>query len=319
MQYAPIALFTYNRPDKTKTVIESLMQNAEAKDSELFIFSDGPKNERAVEGVKANREYLRSLKNLVLCKENNEYTFKSITIIEREKNWGLANSLIAGITEICDKYGRVIVVEDDLILSPYFLKFMNDGLEKYENEDKVGAISGFVYPVGKELPNTFFLKYFNCWGWAIWKRSWDLLNLDTKYLLRKLRFKKNEFELGGNGAYGNLYCQKVGLVNSWWVRLYASLFLANKLTLYPNVSLVTNNGIDGTGTHCNSKDNYGYSKIQIAKNAIEIHNPKIEESIIIKGIYVSYFKSLISKNKYIVKKYKSFKSFIRRLMYIDCI
>lgn len=319
MLYAPIALFTYNRPDKTQRVLESLMQNKEAKDSELFIFSDGPKNEKAFEGVKANREYLHSLKKSFNSSNRESAAFKSITIIEREKNWGLANSLIAGITDVINKYGRVIVVEDDLILSPYFLKFMNDGLEKYKDEDKVGAISGFVYPVGEELPNTFFLKYFNCWGWAIWKRSWDLLNLDTKYLLRKLRFRAKEFDYGGNGAYGNLYCQKIGLVNSWWVRLYASLFLADKLTLYPNVSLISNNGIDGSGTHSTSKDNHGYSKVLISSNAIEIFNPKIEESTVAKNIYITYFKSLLSKDKCIYTKYKSFKSFIRRLLYIDCL
>ena len=318
MKYAPIALFTYNRPDKTKTVIESLLQNAEAKDSEVYIFSDGAKNEKAVEGVKANREYLHSLKNSLISNNKEISVFKSITIIEREKNWGLANSLIAGITDVINKYGRVIVVEDDLILSPYFLKFMNDGLEKYKDEDKVGAISGFVYPVGTELPNTFFLKYFNCWGWAIWKRSWNLLNLDTKYLLRKLRFHANEFDYGGNGAYGNLYCQKIGIVNSWWVRLYASLFLANKLTLYPSFSLVANNGSDGSGTHSGSEDYYGYSKVLTSGKSIEIKNSIIEETKTVRNIYIKYFNSL-NKDAYIIKQYKLLKSFIRRLLYIDCI
>lgn len=309
MKYAPIALFTYNRPDKTRRVLESLMLNAEAKDSEIFIFSDGPKNEQAVEGVKQNREYLKSLTSNALTSNQ----FNSISIIEREKNWGLANSLIAGITEVINKYGRVIVVEDDLILSPFFLKFMNDGLEKYKDEDKVGAISGFVYPVKRELPETFFLHYFNCWGWAIWKRSWDLLNLDTKYLLRKLRFKKKDFDYGGNGAYGNLYCQKVGLVDSWWVRLYASLFLAGKLTLYPNVSLTTNMGNDGSGTHCgNCEDRY--SKGALSLTQINIKDIDITENQYCKLQYIQYFSSLAKSNDYL----GDIKSFIRRFLYIDC-
>lgn len=306
MKYAPIALFTYNRPDKTQRVLESLIQNAEAKDSELFIFSDGPKNEKAVEGVKSNREYIHTVSG-----------FKTVTIIEREKNWGLANSLIAGITEVINKYGRVIVVEDDLILSPYFLKFMNDGLEKYKDEDRVGAISGFVYPVKGELPNTFFLRYFNCWGWAIWKRSWDLLNLDTRHLLRKLRFKKNEFDVGGCGAYGNLYCQKVGLVDSWWVRLYASLFLANKLTLYPGVSLVANGGSDGSGTHGGNKSNEGYSKVNIADSRVLIKDVEISENSLVVGAYSQYFASIDKRSVWCIKL-QDVKSFVRRILYIDC-
>ena len=107
MTYAPIALFTYNRADKTQRVVESLLQNAEAKFSDLFIFSDGPKTPEKKAGVEENRKYIHTISG-----------FKSISIIEREKNWGLANSLIAGITEVINKYGRVIVVEDDLILSP---------------------------------------------------------------------------------------------------------------------------------------------------------------------------------------------------------
>ena len=106
MTYAPIALFTYNRADHAQRAVESLLQNAEAKDSDLFIFSDGAKNEKAIKGVEDNRKYIHTVTG-----------FKTITIIEREKNWGLANSLIAGITDVINKYGRVIVVEDDLILT----------------------------------------------------------------------------------------------------------------------------------------------------------------------------------------------------------
>lgn len=304
--YAPIALFTYNRADKTQRVLESLIQNAEAKDSDLFIFSDGPKNDKAVEGVKANREYIHTVTG-----------FKSVTIIEREKNWGLANSLIAGITEVINKYGKVIVVEDDLILSPYFLKFMNDGLEKYKEEPRVGAISAYVPSNDKNLPENYFLRYFHCWGWATWKHGWDLLNTDTKYLLRKMRFKKNEFDVGGNaGAYGNLLCQKYGLVDSWWVRFYASLFLADKLTLYPRQALAVNNGLDGSGTH-SKESTVNQTKIS-STVPIRIDDILIVES---KEAYMAFkaaFDINAANGSYITVTAKKFKSFIRRLFYIDC-
>lgn len=314
MQYAPIALFTYNRPDKTQRVLESLLQNAEAKDSDLFIFSDGPKNEKAFEGVRANREYLHSFKaSLCLRKDWGG----SVTLIEREKNWGLANSLIAGITEVINKYGRVIVVEDDLILSPYFLKFMNDALIMYENEDKVCAISAFVPAEDHVLPETFFLRFFHCWGWATWKRGIDLFNADSRYLLRKMRFKKNEFDLGGSlGAYGNLYCQKVGLVDSWWVRMYASFFLADKLTLFPKKSLVLNGGLDGTGTHCESGHK---GKIQsIHKEPIRICKIQVEENELAYNAFNSAYAQRITKISKIKVLLGKVKSFIRRLFFIDC-
>ena len=314
MNYAPIALFTYNRADHTKQAVESLLKNVEAKDSDLFIFSDGPKNEKAKKGVEENREYIRTLKDV---NGNANGNFKSVTIIEREKNWGLANSLIAGITEIVNKYGRVIVVEDDLILSPYFLQFMNDALEKYKDEERVSAISGFIYPIEEQLPSTFFLRYFHCWGWATWKRGWDMLNTDTRDLLRKMRFKKNAFDIGG--AYGNLYCTKIGLVDSWWVRLYASFYLAGKLTLYPGKSLVSNIGVDGSGTHSKNpsenKDQYVYESYD--KPIILEDIPVVENTIALRATK-RYFEKKYNKSTTIAQ-FGRLKSFIRRLLYIDCI
>lgn len=313
MNYAPIALFTYNRADHTKQAVESLLKNEEAKDSDLFIFSDGPKKEKAVEGVKKNREYIKTLKD---GNVNGNGNFRSVTIIEREKNWGLANSLIAGITEIVNKYGRVIVVEDDLILSPYFLQFMNEALEKYKDDERVGAISAFIYPIKEKLPETFFMKYFHCWGWATWKRGWDMLNTDTRDLLRKMRFKKNDFDIGG--AYGNLYCTKIGLVDSWWVRLYASFYLAGKLTLYPGKSLVSNIGVDGSGTHSRNssekKDQYVYTSYD---KPILLEEIPVKENIIALRATKTYFEKKNNKST-IMAQFGRLKSFIRRLLYIDC-
>ncbi len=307
MQYAPIALFTYNRADKTQRVVESLLQNVEAKNSDLYIFSDGPKTPEKKTGVEENRKYIHTITG-----------FKSITIVERDKNWGLANSLIAGITDVVNRYGRVIVVEDDLVLSPYFLKFMNDGLEKYKDDDRVGTINAFVPPIKESLPNTYFLYFMHPWGWATWKRSWELLNTDTKYLLRKMRFKTKKFNLGGNcGSYGNLYCQKVGLVDSWYIRFYASLFLNKKLNLFPGKTLVTNSGLDGSGTHCGKslqKTNHSV----LTDDMIRIDEIQVEESKVAYGIYKAFYDSNAHSSK-LSRKFSSFKSFVRRLFYIDCL
>lgn len=312
MQYAPIALFTYNRPDKTKTVIEFLQRNAEAKDSDLFIFSDGPKNEKAIEGVKSNREYI----HLVQESSREFKWFKDVTIIERDKNWGLANSLIAGITELCEKYGRVIVVEDDLILSPYFLKFMNDGLNKYENDERVSAISGFLNPIDCEAPEAFFLRYFACWGWATWKRAWDLLNTDPKDLLRQLRWKKNDFDMNSMGSfYGILYCQKVGLNDSWAVLFYASTFLKNKLVLYPGKSLTLIGGADGSGTH-KANNQEVFANMTLADHPLVIPSiPIVEDKNMYNAFSRFYGRNVCTESfKY---RYNRFKSFIRRLFGLD--
>lgn len=328
MQYAPIALFTYNRADHTKQAVESLQKNEEAKYSDLIIFSDGPKNEKAKKGVEENRIFIRSLRDVndnanlnisdnspSLSREGREVFFKSVTIIEREKNWGLANSLIAGITEIVNKYGRVIVVEDDLLLSPFFLKFMNDALEKYDEDERVASISAFLNPVEGEVPNTFFLRYFACWGWATWKRGWDILINDDRVLLKRLRWKKNDFNIGkSHNFYGILYCDKVGLNDSWAIRFYASQFLAGKLQLFPGKTMAIQTGTDGSGTHGTSVD-HKYDNMNLCMEPLELDDIPIKESTLMYKKF-SEFYSRGQKNT-VKTEWERLKSFIRRLIGID--
>jgi len=159
---SPIVLFTYNRPWHTKQTIEALQKNELAQDSELFIFSDGWKNVEDKPKVLEVREYLKTIDG-----------FKKINIVKRDKNWGLANNIIDGVTKIVKEYGKVIVLEDDLFTSPYFLKFMNEGLMRYKDEEKVMHISGYAFPIKKEeLPDTFFLKPTSGRGWATRTRDW---------------------------------------------------------------------------------------------------------------------------------------------------
>lgn len=246
LDLAPIVLFVYNRPDHTKQTVEALQKNELAICSELFIYSDAAKNENAEQKVNEVREYIKSIDG-----------FKKITIIEREKNWGLANSIIDGVTKIVNEYGKIIVLEDDLVTSPYFLKFMNEALEFYKEEPNVASIHGYIYPI-VNLPETFFIKGADCWGWATWKEKWSIFEADDKKLLDELQNRKLQNEADFNGSYGftqMLKDQIDGKNNSWAVRWYMSAFLKDMLTLYPGQSYVQNIGFDCEGTHCKSETN----------------------------------------------------------------
>lgn len=221
-----------------RQTVQSLLRCPEAAESELYVYSDGPKTPDKAQAVAENRAYIHTITG-----------FRAVHIVERDHNMGLAASLIDGITNLTDRYGRVIVVEDDLVVAPTFLTWLNTMLDRYEDDDRVSAIAAHT-SVAAQGDSPFFLRFFECWGWATWRRGWQLFNPDTRTLLRQMRWRTHDFNVGGYGGfYGMLYCQKVGLVDSWAVRYYASSFLAGKVVLYPPHTLVHNIGLDGTGTH----------------------------------------------------------------------
>lgn len=268
--YAPIALFVYCRVDHAQRTVKALLANTEAVQSELFIFSDAPKNENAVIGVQATRNYIRTITG-----------FKSITIVERKENWGLAKSLISGITEIVNRYGRVIVVEDDILVSPFFLKYMNDGLNMYADNPRVASIHAYRYPSFLKLPQTFFIKGADCWGWATWKRAWDIFNPDADYLLQQIEARrlKQSFNFGNTYPYVQmLKNQRDKKISSWAICWNASAFLNDMYTLYPGVSMAQQIGMDGIGaTHSQVTDLY---KVSVNPNAIDLKEIEPKQSLI---------------------------------------
>jgi hypothetical protein len=243
---APIALFVYNRPDHTRLTVEALLENELSAQSDLFIYSDAARKPEDAQAVLNVRSYLTKIKG-----------FKTVTIIERPVNFGLAKSIIDGVTSICERNGKVIVLEDDLITSRYFLGYMNNALVKYAAEEKIISVHGYCYPVTHPLPEVFFLRGADCWGWATWKRGWDLFEHDANKLYSRLQAsgEQREFDFDGQYPYTEMLKQQIeGRVNSWAIRWYASAFLANRLTLYPGVSLVQNIGNDNSGTHKGNTD-----------------------------------------------------------------
>jgi hypothetical protein len=284
MSLAPIVLFVYNRPDHTRKTLESLQNNILASESELFIFSDGSKNDAAIETVNKVREYIKSIQG-----------FKNITIIERQENLGLANSVISGITEIINKYGKVIVLEDDMILSKYFLKYMNDTLDIYENKDEVISIHAFAQPLEGGIPDTYFLRCTGCWGWATWKRGWNLFESDGQKLLNEIKEKKLKKVFDINGSYPftqMLEDQVKGLNNSWAIRWHASALLNDKLTLHPGKSQVKNIGFDGAGVHCGISDDFN---VNIEDIPVIIKEIPLKENLYVRTKFQNYLKSVQQK------------------------
>lgn len=283
MTLSPIALFVYNRPGHTKKTIDALSRNLLAEESDLYIFSDGIKAGTSESPVHEVREYIKSVTG-----------FKSVTRIERETNIGLSANIIGGVKQLIDAHGKVIVLEDDLVTSPFFLKYMNDSLQIYEKEEQVISVHGYVYPVQPVLPEIFFLRGADCWGWATWKRGWDLFEPDGEILLKKLLETKQTGTFDFDGSYPyteSLKDQIQGKTNSWAIRWYASAFLSNRFTMYPGKSLVSNIGGDGTGTH-NGFDHLLYKPFSTEPVAITFQKP-VQNKLAYEA-FAEYFRSLLN-------------------------
>jgi hypothetical protein len=269
MNLAPIALFVYKRPVHTRKTIEALQGNALASQSCLYLFSDGPKDQDTANAVAEVRQYIRSITG-----------FRSVNIIERERNRGLAQSVIAGVTHLCNEHDRVIVLEDDLVVSPYFLEYMNNALNRYENEARVMQISGYLFPAKTEDDkDAFLLPFTTSWGWATWQRAWkyfdpDMIGCKTIQTDPSLQKK---FDLGGAYPYSRmLEDQKSGKVDSWGILWYLSVFMRSGLVLYPKQTLVNHIGYDETATHAKSTL---YREAPLFQNRIERYPDQIAVDI----------------------------------------
>lgn len=243
---APVVIFVYNRPTHTMQTIESLAKNFLAKETEVFIFSDAAKNEKSYKKVEDVRKYINSLPERKL--------FKSIEITKAGSNKGLSSSVISGVSQIINKYNKVIVVEDDLISSKDFLQYMNDALDYYEKNKKIWSISGYNIPI--QIPNNYkseiYFFYRGCsWGYATWKDRWEEVDWKvTDYNEFKNNKKlRKEFNRGGLDMADMLDSQMQGKIDSWAIRWCYTQWKLDMLTVYPVVSRIKNIGMDGTGTH----------------------------------------------------------------------
>lgn len=301
---APIILLVYNRLWHTQQVITALRENSLSKDSELYIFADAAKDAGAADQVNHLRSYLPAITG-----------FKALHICLRETNLGVDENTIQAVTEVINIHGKAIVLEDDLVTSPWFLKYMNEALDFYEHQDKVAAIHGYVYPVQKKLKEVFFLKGADCWGWATWKRAWDLFERDGAKLLDSITAQglQKEFDFDNTYPYLKaLKAQASGNTTHWDIRWYAAAFLAEKLTLYPGESLVTNIGHDASGTHCGNSSDYD---VVMAQRPLAVETEVVPDPDAYRA-FADFFENVSSKNTappkgFLSRSFKKLKTFFK--------
>lgn len=244
MSFAPIALFAYKRPALVERLLRSLLANPEIQRSEVFAFCDGPKSPTEEAAVEQTRAAVRAA------------GLPRLRMVERERNLGLARSVIEGVSQICEERERVIVLEDDLELSARFLAYMNAALERYRGAERVLHVSGYTYPV--ELGATadaVFLPFIGSWGWATWRRAWRHFDASASAYaeVARSRASRRRFDLGGSyGFFAMLERQLRGEIDSWAIRWYLSVFAKGGLALYPARSLVRYAGTGAGATHSRS-------------------------------------------------------------------
>lgn len=281
MNLAPIVLFTYNRLWHTSQTVEALKCNLYADESDLYVYSDAPKITNHISQVQEVRKYLKTITG-----------FNDVKIIERKTNYGLANNIIEGVSDVVNKYGKVIVLEDDLIISPYFLKFMNEALQYYEDISEVWHVSGWNYPIDIDVSEgTFLWRVMNCWGWATWKNRWRYFEKDIDKIIKSFsKHDINKFNIdGAENFWKQILANKNYKINTWAIFWYATIFKNKGLCLNPNQTFVRNIGMDGSGIHFNKVWNNYNADIQL----VNMHNNFI-------------FESNISENKSKLKLIKSY-------------
>lgn len=285
--YAPIALFVYNRCDHVKQTLEALAQNTIASQSELYIFSDGAKNEQGAPRV----EEVRAFINQPFWQEK----FAAVHIVAAEQNMGLVTSIITGVTRLMNQYGRAIVLEDDCVTAPDFLEFMNSGLDFYENDSSIGAICGYtaLQKFPKEYPHDIFtVRRFSSCAWASWKNRWDLVDWkvsDYSDFCTNWKDRK-EFNRYGQDLCGILDYQMSGKGSSWAIRFDYMLFRNKLRSIYPCQTRVKNVGFD-EGTHV-SASNSGTEKfvVEISKNLTLPKLEYVKEHPEIRKEFVAFYK-----------------------------
>ena len=302
---SPIILFVYNRLDHTRKTVEALKKNEFASDSVLYVFADGPKTSATPEQINKVNEVQEYIKNIE--------GFKEVHTEISVKNKGLANSVIAGVTKVVNQYGKVIVVEDDIVTHPFFLRFMNDCLNTYKDRHDIFMIGG--YSRGLRMPwfykKDIYAVHRSCsWGWATWKDRWALADWnvsDYSLMCQDISLQK-KFNRGGNDMFPMLKAQMQGKIDSWAIRWDYCMYKHDALCVIPVKSMCYNIGFDGSGVHCGTIDP---KEVHIEMYSAKLYDVKLPLDIRTSYLVQKRFKALFSKKesltvKYIYKKFRQY-------------
>lgn len=291
MTLAPIALFVYNRPSHTQQTLEALKKNHLAVQSELFVFSDGPKNEN-------DRPYVAQVRGQI--KQLNG--FKQVTMQEQTRNQGLANSIVTGVTTILNQFETIIVLEDDIVTSPFFLDYMNDALQLYAQTPEVMHVSGHMFPTPFPLPETFFYNDTLCWGWGTWQRAWQNFNPDAQNLLKKIRSHHPQRFDRHRGYLQQLEANVSGKMKTWAVKWGASVYLKQGFCLQPKYSLTRNIGADGSGI--NRERNSSLLTQAVYNHQIKVSTQPLRESrLVYLALYWFMLPNMLKRFHYVMLAY----------------
>lgn len=274
---SPIIVFAFNRLEPFAATIESLLKNPEAKESDLYIFVDGPRDgkEGEAEAVMSVRKYAESITG-----------FKSITYKYSDINLGLGPSIISGVSYVIERYGTAIVLEDDLTVQSNFLKFINEGLKTYCDCKKVWSICGYSnkISVSNDYPyDAYFSTRSSSWGWATWVDRWQSVDwtFDRWDEWKKLAHKFNKW--GGSDCFKMLANCRKGDNKSWAIRFCFNQFIQDKISLFPTKSLVINNGFDGSGTNCRRWSRFKYELMSSSRVKFRMPSKTVIDSHIHKS------------------------------------
>lgn len=275
-----VAIFAFNRPNHLLNCLNSIIKNPQTNKFNFVVFVDGPRNaddaKLIKESINVAKQFTKSL---------------NLNIIANEVNLGLSKSLISGIDKVFNSVDQIIVLEDDLIVGHNFLDFMISGLERYRQNSRVASIHGFTYDFLKQDASSYFIRGADCWGWATWKDRWETVEWDSRKLLERLIELNliSSFDLEGAYPYSNLLeRQMLGKVDSWAIRWHASMFIQNRLTLFPSRSLVENKGFDGSGTH--TKQGLDVRSYSIDEVKISKFPELIEEDTVALRLLIDYLR-----------------------------
>ncbi len=294
LEHSPVILFVYKRYNHTLQTIEALANNDGADKTDLFIFSDAARSDKDVKPVGLVRDLIKNISG-----------FKSVTVNLRSKNYGLAKNIIDGVTEISRKFSQFIVVEDDIVTSPYFLKFMNQALNLYKNNKKVWHIAGWNYPINPDgLADTFLWQLMNCWGWATWSDRWCYFERDPDKLLSCFSsddIKRFNLNHRYTPFWNILLDDKNGTINTWDVCWYATIFKKGGLCLNPVQSFTKNIGHDDSGEHCGGVDIYK-TKLSM-KKAINFEVNEFSNNKALELIRQFYYDNRLNFCRRVLSKY----------------